>query len=41
MHVRNEKCRLYNILAGKSKRKDHMEDFGVAGMIILRTIFKK
>jgi hypothetical protein len=37
--VRNEK---YNkILVGNMKSRDHSEDLGVAGRIILKRIFKK
>jgi len=36
-----ERRRVYRVLVGKPEEKDHFEDRGVDGRIILRWIFRK
>jgi hypothetical protein len=36
-----ERRGVYRVLVGKPKGKDHLEDSGVDGRIILRRIFRK
>jgi len=41
-HVaRTEKRGVYRVLVGKPEGKRHLEDPGIDGMIILRSIFRK
>jgi hypothetical protein len=36
-----ERCGVYMVLVGKPEGKNHLEDPGIDGLIILRWIFRK
>jgi hypothetical protein len=40
-HVWEERRGVYRVLAGNLRERDHLEDQGVDGRIILRWIFRK